>query len=133
MKIVAAADGPPYPYPHPLPDEAKHVHLDASRACQRRTNDGNGLVFFPGIVLVIVSLFWGRTRSADPGDESLWESAPLAAAILMFGGAALIVAGVLPIIVHARRKGTHTRLLEDYGVRLNPSKTRELADPSRAS
>lgn len=133
MTMIAAPEGPPYSYPSPLPEETKQAHLAAARTCQRRVNYWNGLVFFPGIVLVIVSLFWGRGRSSDPSDLSLWESSPQVAMILLLVGIAAIVAGVIPIIMYAPRKGKHTRMLKAYGVRLNKLETQELAEPRSAS
>lgn len=130
MTMIAAPEGPPYSYPSPLPEETKQAHLAAARTCQRRVNYWNGLVFFPGIVLVIVSLFWGRGRSSEPSDLSLWESSPQVAMILLVVGIAAIVVGVIPIIMYAPRKGKHTRMLKAYGVRLNKLETQELAPDS---
>lgn len=73
----------------------------------------------PGIAAVIISLVWGNGRSSGPQALSLWETAPVVAAILLVAGIALIALATVGIVLAARVKGGHMRLLRTYHVRLD--------------
>lgn len=126
MPTFPDASGPPYPYPQPLPPDAEGAHLRATGYYQKKINRWNGLVLFPGILCAIISLYWGRGRSAEHGDPSLWDINLDLALILLLVGVALILIAGIRIYVLASAKSPHTKLLKAYGVPLDASGTKKL-------
>ena len=115
MTKILDVPAPPYPYPQPLAREAKSAHLNAVNALQRRINWWNGLVFFPGLVSVIISVGWGRRKHPEPGDRSLWDTHPTLALNMLVVGLILLIIGAVAMVPLVRRLYGHVRLLRSYG------------------
>jgi hypothetical protein len=76
------------------------------------------LIALAGMPLVVISLFWGLGRHGS-ADDSLWNTHPMVAAVLLGGGLLCLAISVPPTTRHAKSVSRHQRLLKAYGVQVN--------------